>query len=128
MPDVRLFSYGTLRQPEVQLATFGRRLDGHPDAVTGYRVDTVTITDPGVVATSGSDRHPVLVAAGDPGAAVEGTVLAITARELVAADAYEVDAYERVEVPLRLHNAGADPWLKSPKARSARKNRGKVSR
>lgn len=101
MPDVRLFSYGTLRQPEVQLATFGRRLDGHPDAVTGYRVDTVTITDPGVVATSGSDRHPVLVAAGDPGAAVEGTVLAITARELVAADAYEVDAYERVEVPLR---------------------------
>ena len=29
MPQTELlFSYGTLRQPEVQLATFGRELDG----------------------------------------------------------------------------------------------------
>jgi hypothetical protein len=30
-----LFSYGTLRQEEVQLATFGRRLAGRPDALVG---------------------------------------------------------------------------------------------
>src|SRR5262249_2435417 len=50
-----LFSYGTLRQPEVQRATFGREIDGSPDAIVGYELDHVTITDPHVIATSGSD-------------------------------------------------------------------------
>ena len=39
-----LFSYGTLQQPEVQLATFGRELTGHRDAIVGYDLDYVTIT------------------------------------------------------------------------------------
>ena len=107
-PEVLLFSYGTLQQPEVQLATFGRRLDGHPDAVVGHDLDWVTIRDPHVIATSGSDRHPVLVASDRPGAAVEGTVLAITAAELAAADDYEVDDYVRVLVPLR---SGRRAWV-----------------
>lgn len=55
-----LFSYGTLRQPDVQLATFGRQLDGHRDAIVGFDLDYLTITDPHVIATSGSDRHPIL--------------------------------------------------------------------
>jgi hypothetical protein len=50
-----LFSYGTLRQREVQLSTFGRVLDGHPDAIVGFDLDYVMITDPHVIATSGSD-------------------------------------------------------------------------
>ena len=41
-----LFSYGTLRQPEVQRATFGREIDGRSDAIVGYDLDYVTITDP----------------------------------------------------------------------------------
>jgi hypothetical protein len=52
-----LFSYGTLRQPEVQRATFGREIDGRSDAIVGYDLDYVTITDPHVVATSGSGRR-----------------------------------------------------------------------
>lgn len=102
-----LFSYGTLRQPEVQLTTFGRLLEGRPDAIVGYDLDYVTITDPHVIATSGSDRHPVL----KPGAAtvaVEGTVFSISEAELVAADAYEVDDYVRVAVPLR---SGQTAWV-----------------
>lgn len=55
-----LFSYGTLQQPEVQLATFRRELAGHRDAIVGFDLNYVTITDPHVVATSGSDRHPIL--------------------------------------------------------------------
>jgi hypothetical protein len=31
-----LFSYGTLRQRDVQLSTFGRLLDGRPDAIVGF--------------------------------------------------------------------------------------------
>ena len=109
--DVLLFSYGTLRLPEVQLATFGRLLDGHDDAVLGHRLAWVTITDPHVVATSGSDRHPILAPADDPDAVVEGTVLRVTEAELAAADEYEVADYARVRVPLR---SGREAWVYAP--------------
>ena len=103
-----LFSYGTLRQREVQLSTFGRELDGRPDAIVGYELDYVTITDPHVIATSGSDRHPILRPSESQDAAVEGTVFAISADELGAADEYEVDDYRRVAVPLR---SGDSAWV-----------------
>ena len=103
-----LFSYGTLRQREVQLRTFGRELDGRPDAIVGYELDYVTITDPHVVATSGSDRHPILRPSDRAGAAIEGTVFAISEADLAAADEYEVDDYVRVAVPLR---SGEQAWV-----------------
>lgn len=103
-----LFSYGTLRQPEVQLATFGRELDGSPDAIVGYDLHYVTITDPHVVATSGSDRHPILRPSRRADAHVDGTVFAISATELAAADDYEVDDYRRISVPLR---SGRRAWV-----------------
>ena len=109
MPDdVLLFSYGTLQQPEVQLATFGRHLGGERDAIVGHELEWVTIVDPHVIATSGSDRHPVLVASDRPDAAVDGTVFTLTAAELAAADEYEVDDYARVLVPLR---SGREAWV-----------------
>jgi len=103
----RLFSYGTLRQSEVQLDRFGRLLNGEPDALPGFRVEFITITDPEVVATSGSDRHPLVIASDGPEDAVEGLVFEITDTELAAADAYEVDDYARQEVQLR---SGATAW------------------
>jgi hypothetical protein len=39
-----LFAYGTLRQPEVQRAVFGRVLDGAEDAVCGYDLGSPTRT------------------------------------------------------------------------------------
>lgn len=103
-----LFSYGTLRQRDVQLTTFGRELAGREDAIVGYHLDHVTITDPHVIATSGSDRHPILRPTDRPGAEVQGTVFAISEAELAAADEYEVDDYRRVLVPLR---SGAQAWV-----------------
>jgi gamma-glutamylcyclotransferase (GGCT)/AIG2-like uncharacterized protein YtfP len=103
-----LFSYGTLRQREVQLATFGRAVDGRDDAIVGFDLDYVTITDPHVIATSGSDRHPILRPTDRPGAQVEGSVFAITEAELVAADKYEVDDYRRILVPLA---SGDQAWV-----------------
>ena len=93
-----------------------------------------------MIATSGSDRHPVLVPvapafstaptaaptdaaatavppataapaeADEPAAlpSVPGTVFRITAAELLAADEYEVDDYERVLVPL---DTGEQAWV-----------------
>lgn len=103
-----LFSYGTLQQPGVQRATFGRELTGHRDAIVGYDLEYVTITDPHVVATSGSDRHPILRPSNRPDAHVDGTVFAISEADLAAADEYEVDGYRRTEVPLR---SGTTAWV-----------------
>lgn len=103
-----LFSYGTLQFSHVQRDTFGRALDGRPDAIVGYVLDYLTITDPHVVRLSGTDRHPVLRRCPADDAEVPGTVFEVTAAELAAADAYEVDAYERVLVPLR---SGAHAWV-----------------
>jgi gamma-glutamylcyclotransferase (GGCT)/AIG2-like uncharacterized protein YtfP len=103
-----LFSYGTLQQRDVQRSTFGRDLDGRPDAIVGYELEYVTITDPHVVATSGSDRHPIIKPSGDSGAAIEGTVFTLSPADLAAADEYEVDAYRRVAVPLR---SGGQAWV-----------------
>jgi hypothetical protein len=103
-----LFSYGTLCQPEVQRITFGRELNGRPDAIVGYELDYLTITDPHVIATSGSDRHPILRPTDRQDAAVEGMVFAISDADLAAADDYEVDDYRRVAVPLR---SGEQAWV-----------------
>ena len=103
-----LFSYGTLRQRDVQLATFGRVLEGYVDAIIGYHLDYVTITDPQVIATSGSDRHPILRPTSRLDAHVDGTVFSITEAELAAADDYEVDDYRRISVPLR---SGPQAWV-----------------
>lgn len=103
-----LFSYGTLRQPEVQRATFGREVPGRRDAIVGYDLDHVTITDPHVIAASGSDRHPILRPTDRPDAHVDGMVFTISETELAAADDYEVADYRRIAVPLR---SGATAWV-----------------
>ena len=103
-----LFSYGTLREPDVQRATFGREIDGRPDAIVGYHLDYVTITDPHVIAPSGSDRHPILKPTDRADAAVEGMVFEISEADLAAADEYEVDDYRRITVPLR---SGGEAWV-----------------
>ncbi|WIM88539.1 gamma-glutamylcyclotransferase family protein [Candidatus Mycobacterium wuenschmannii] len=103
-----LFSYGTLRQHDVQRAIFGRELAGYPDAVVGYELRHLTITDPQVIAASGSDRHPILRPSSRPDAHIDGTVFTITGADLAAADAYEVDDYRRISVPLR---SGPQAWV-----------------
>jgi gamma-glutamylcyclotransferase (GGCT)/AIG2-like uncharacterized protein YtfP len=104
----RLFSYGTLQQENVQLATFGRLLEGAPDALVGFRQDMVEITDPDVLAKSGKRFHPIVTRSDNETDRVAGTVFLITPEELSAADAYEVADYERVEAPLA---SGLRAWV-----------------
>ena len=109
-----LFSYGTLRQPEVQRTTFGRELDGRPDAIVGYELDYVTITDPHVIATSGSDRHPILRPSDRADAAIEGTVFAISTATSPPPTSTRSTTIVRVAVPLR---SGGRPGSTSSRAR-----------
>lgn len=95
-----IFSYGTLRQPEVQQAVFGRVLDGREDALAGFRIARVAISNPEVVRLSGSAEHPGLLRTDDSTDRVTGLALSVTTEELAAADAYEAADYVRVPVKL----------------------------
>jgi gamma-glutamylcyclotransferase (GGCT)/AIG2-like uncharacterized protein YtfP len=105
---VLLFSYGTLQLDEVQLSSFGRLLEGHADAMVGYRQSLIEITDPDVIRTSGKRFHPIVEASDNPGDEVKGRVFRITDAELKAADDYEVSDYKRIEVLLR---SGSFAWV-----------------
>jgi len=48
-----LFTYGTLPQEVVQMATFGRPLHGQPDELIGFEQLLLKIEDPLFVAKSG---------------------------------------------------------------------------
>lgn len=97
---INLFVYGSLRQPEVQRALFGREVGAAPDVLGGYALGWVTIDDPDVVAKSGSATHRIVDATGDPADRVEGWVLKLSTTELAAADAYETKDYARFAVRL----------------------------
>ena len=103
-----LFSYGTLQQENVQLATFGRRLDGEKDELLGYEQTMVMIEDPDVVATSGKARHPIVRFTGNAHDRVGGTVFDVTDAEISRADQYEVAAYKRVSAHLA---SGKVAWV-----------------
>lgn len=57
----QFFSYGTLQQERVQLASFGRILQGVPDAIVGFRKELVEIKDASVLEASGEQSHPIVV-------------------------------------------------------------------
>ena len=104
----KLFSYGTLQQENVQIATFGRSLLGTNDALVGYRQSMVAIDDPEVVRTSGKTHHPIVAFTGASQDRVPGMTFDVSDAELAQADEYEVDAYVRVLAPLA---SGMTAWV-----------------
>lgn len=103
----RLFSYGTLQLEAVQMATFGRRLTGPPDALPGFELVSLQIEDPAVVAISGEAQHTMAKFTGRVSDVVSGTVFAVTRQEVLNADGYEVPAVKRVAVVLQ---SGTRAW------------------
>ena len=108
MPTESLFSYGTLQLEEVQLATFDRKLEGSADALPGYQIVMIRITDEDFVAKSGTADHRSLQYTANPSDLVAGAVLKVTREELEQADAYEPEGYKRVRAQLR---SGAEAWV-----------------
>lgn len=109
-----LFSYGTLQQENVQISTFKRILSGQRDAIIGYKLSLLEIKDAAVVATSGKTHHPIIEYTGNPADSVDGTVFQITETELLQADVYEVDDYERVRAKLK---SGSTTWVYAARAK-----------
>jgi gamma-glutamylcyclotransferase (GGCT)/AIG2-like uncharacterized protein YtfP len=103
-----LFSYGTLQTAAVQLATFGRRLEGKPDILVGYSLTMIRIQDQNFVAVSGTAHHRIIQFTGIASDLVEGMVFALSKKELAQADAYEPVGYKRVLARLR---SGMNAWV-----------------
>jgi hypothetical protein len=104
-----LFSYGTLQQDSVQLATFGRRLVGQRDALPGFVPSLVEIDNPEVVAATGQTVYSNATFTGKPDDHLSGTAFEVTDAELEAADRYEAPAaYARVTVTLA---SGRQAWV-----------------
>jgi hypothetical protein len=104
-----LFSYGTLQQPDVQLATFGRVLPGEHDELVGFEPSQVRIEDPAAAAAAGRTHHANVTFNGRDDSRVSGTVFEVTDAELAAADRYEAPAnYHRISATLA---SGKEAWL-----------------
>lgn len=91
-----LFVYGTLADPAVQKKLFGRRIVGSPDFLDGHVLGSVEV--------EGRRYLNVVPAAGRT---VLGQILDVGLDELLVADDYETDAYERRKVVLR---SGIEAW------------------
>lgn len=104
----RLFSYGTLQQHEVQMATFGRALEGTADVMSGYALAPLAIDDADVIALSGKRVHTMACRTGRSTDVITGAVFIVSYEELQRADQYEVPAVKRVTV--RLHS-GTRAWV-----------------
>ena len=103
-----LFSYGTLQQESVQLATFGRRLNGRRDELVGFALSTQRVEDPAFVAASGKADHAIVHFTGRSDDRVAGTVLDVTDEELAMSDAYEPAGWERLS---GMVVSGARVWV-----------------
>ncbi len=104
-----LFAYGTLQQEEVQLATFGRKLAGEKDLLTGYEPSLVPITDAAVAARLKKTHHDNASNTGDDWSNVQGTAFEVTDAELAMADSFEAQfSYQRVYVTLA---SGNEAWV-----------------
>ena len=105
----RLFSYGSLQQEEVQVSTFGRKLDGEKDLLVGYEPSLVKIADADVAARLKKTHHDNVRKTEDDWSNVQGTVFEISDAELAKADAFEAEFnYKRVNVALA---SGNDAWV-----------------
>lgn len=86
-----LFTYGTLRNEEIQQNIFGRKTKGRIDWLIAYRISEKKLLQ----------RYPVIERTGLEKDRVKGVVYEVSHLELHKADEYETDAYKRIEVVLK---------------------------
>jgi hypothetical protein len=102
-----LFSYGALQKEKLQLDLFGRILEGSNDVLRGYKVSTIEIKDETFL-SRGEGRYQKTLIISDDSHVVNGTALEITNEELLVADKYEPENYQRINVMLE---SGKEAWI-----------------
>jgi gamma-glutamylcyclotransferase (GGCT)/AIG2-like uncharacterized protein YtfP len=103
-----LFSYGTLQKEKVQIALFGRILQGSGDTLRGHRVSVIEIKDESFLSKGEEKYQQTLIVSSDNNDTIKGTVLEITGKELRLADKYEPGNYKRIKIVLE---SGKEAWI-----------------
>jgi gamma-glutamylcyclotransferase (GGCT)/AIG2-like uncharacterized protein YtfP len=99
----RIFCYGTLQEPSVQLELIGRTVDGALTSIEGFIVlrDYIDIDD-GIA-------YPRIVEY--PNGCVYGRILEFTDEEVVILDEYETEMYYLAEVTTKDNDVA---WIYMP--------------
>ena len=101
----KLFTYGTLQDPDNQMRLLGRHLgEGKADTLRGYRL-----------AKLAGIHQTYSIIQPKPGATVNGIVYEVSIAELKRLDIYEGNAYLRVSVTL-VSNTRAWVYSDHPKS------------
>ena len=102
----KLFTYGTLRDPETQQRQLGRHLgEGAPDTLRGY-----------ILARLRGIHSDYTIVRPQPGSTVDGMLFEVTQDELALIDDYEGEAYQRVSVTL-MSKTRAWLYCENPRSR-----------
>ncbi len=92
----KLFSYGTLQKPEVQVEAIGRTVPGTKDILKGFRKTTIEVN---------GGAYSILVPGNEE---IIGVVLDVSEKELDELDIFQTSTYRRVEVTL---GSGTKAWV-----------------
>ena len=104
-----LFPNGSLQEETVQRSTFGRLLQGEPDALAGFAPSRVPIEDARVIAETGKTHHNNATSTGNRDDRVTGMVFDVSDAELGPVDGYEsAFAYHRILTTLA---SGRQAWV-----------------
>lgn len=95
----KLFTYGTLQDPTVQMAVFHRIVKGTSDMLEGYTKSQIKI---------GFGVYPIITP--DANSHVDGQIIEVTPEEILLIDRYEGKEYRRIQVTLR---SGVVAWVYS---------------
>ncbi|MDO6817782.1 gamma-glutamylcyclotransferase family protein [Zobellia sp. 1_MG-2023] len=93
-----LFTYGTLKDLNVQEQVFGHTLKGEQDVLEAFRISPDKIMGRYLVAEKTNSREDQ----------IEGIVYELKQSELTMADLYEGEAYKKIEVGLK---SGKIAWV-----------------
>lgn len=94
---IKIFVYGTLREPDVQMKVIGRMIRGIKDSLLGYKKTTIE-----------NNVYPIIEECLDANEEISGLVLDVNEDELIKLDEYEIDFYRRKEVVLK---SGITAWV-----------------
>lgn len=103
-----IFSYGTLQEDKVQLELFGRLLNGAQDVLRAYKSTSIEIKDESFLSKGEQKYQLTAIPSNGKNDFIEGTVFEISEEELLLADRYEPDGYQRIEVELE---SGKKAWI-----------------
>lgn len=96
----RVFTYGTLQNPKVQIELFGRLLNGSQDRLNGFKKENILIN---------RQSYPILMPVKNVAQSIiDGVCYELTHEDIYNCDAYEGLDYKRIEVTL---SSGTQAWV-----------------